>query len=120
MYIVCSFASGFHSGQVWSLDPGSDTLRLEVRFGAAIPNDQADEPDNLTVSPWRGLILCADGSGVQHLLNINPDGTSAVFARNVFNDSEFTGACFSPDRRTLFVNIQDPGIQLAITGPWKG
>jgi len=37
----------------------------------------------------------------------------------VFNDSEFTGACFSPDRRTLFVNIQDPGIQFAITGPSK-
>jgi secreted PhoX family phosphatase len=118
-YIVCSFANGFHSGQVWSLDPGSNALRLEVRFGASLPNDEADEPDNITVSPWGGLILCEDGSGVQHLLNVNPDGTSTVFARNVLNDSEFTGACFSPDRQTLFVNIQDPGIQFAITGPWQ-
>nr|BBJ54585.1 hypothetical protein SAVMC3_72140 [Streptomyces avermitilis] len=33
--------------------------------------------------------------------------------------SEFTGVTFSPDGRTLFANIQDPGIMLAITGPWK-
>ncbi|MET7801637.1 alkaline phosphatase PhoX, partial [Streptomyces decoyicus] len=33
--------------------------------------------------------------------------------------SEFTGPVFSPDGRTLFANIQEPGIMLAITGPWK-
>jgi uncharacterized protein len=120
VYIVCSFANGFHSGQVWSLDPGAHALRLEVRFGISTSSDDADEPDNITVSPWGGLMLCEDGSGIQHLINANPDGTTSVFARNVLNDSEFTGACFSPDRQTLFVNIQDPGIQFAITGPWKG
>lgn len=26
---------------------------------------------------------------------------------------------FSPDGHTLFANIQQPGIMLAITGPWK-
>ena len=31
---------------------------------------------------------------------------------------EFCGACFSPDGTTLFVNIQRPGLTLAITGPW--
>ena len=33
--------------------------------------------------------------------------------------SEFTGPAFSDDGRTLFVNIQTPGITLAITGPWE-
>jgi uncharacterized protein len=33
--------------------------------------------------------------------------------------SEFTGVTFSPDGKTLFANIQTPGIMLAITGPWK-
>ncbi|HEY0891421.1 MAG TPA: alkaline phosphatase PhoX [Cellvibrio sp.] len=33
--------------------------------------------------------------------------------------SEFCGACFSPDGTTLFVNIQQPGFTLAITGPWQ-
>ena len=32
---------------------------------------------------------------------------------------EFTGACFSPDGRVLFVNLQgDRDETLAITGPW--
>jgi Bacterial protein of unknown function (DUF839) len=28
------------------------------------------------------------------------------------------GACYSPDGRWLFVNIQTPGVTFAITGPW--
>jgi uncharacterized protein len=37
----------------------------------------------------------------------------------VFGASEFTGATFSPDEKWLFVNIQYPGITVAITGPWE-
>jgi secreted PhoX family phosphatase len=33
--------------------------------------------------------------------------------------SEFTGPTFSADGRVLYVNIQDPGLTLAITGPWS-
>ena len=32
--------------------------------------------------------------------------------------SEFTGVNFSPDRSTLFANIQDEGYVFAITGPF--
>ena len=32
--------------------------------------------------------------------------------------NESCGACWSPDGRTLFVNIQTLGITFAITGPW--
>jgi uncharacterized protein len=35
-----------------------------------------------------------------------------------FTQQEWAGACFSPDGRWLFVNIQTPGITFAITGPW--
>ena len=41
-----------------------------------------------------------------------------TLARNAFNGSEFAGACFSPDGSTLFVNLQSPGITVAITGPF--
>ena len=37
---------------------------------------------------------------------------------NDYRDSEWAGATFSPDGKTLFVNIQTPGVTLAITGPW--
>ena len=33
--------------------------------------------------------------------------------------NEWAGACYSPDGRWLFVNIQTPGITFAITGPWN-
>jgi hypothetical protein len=36
-----------------------------------------------------------------------------------FTGSEWAGACYSPDGRWLFANIQGPGITFAITGPWK-
>ena len=103
IFIVCSFAHGagdwslgMHDGQVWSLDPAAETLTLEVRFEVnADPSgagaDLPDGPDNITVSPWGGLILCEDGEGVQHLLAVAPDGSTSLFARNHSNDSEFTG-----------------------------
>ena len=129
-HVVCSYARhsdgsiGEHDGQVWSLDPAAGTLTLEVRFDVnpspdGDGGDLPDGPDNITVSPWGGLILCEDGEGVQHLLTVAPDGTTSVFARNHRDGSEFTGATFSPDRKTLFVNIQEPGITFAIEGPFN-
>jgi secreted PhoX family phosphatase len=32
--------------------------------------------------------------------------------------TELAGACFSPDGKTLFVNVYAPTKTLAITGPW--
>lgn len=129
-FIVCSFArgaadgsAGVHDGQVWSYDPATTTLRLEAYFprnpdplGAGA--DQPDGPDNITVSPWGGVLVAEDGEGTQHLVAIDDDGTPHLFARNAVSGSEFTGVNFSPDRRTLFANIQDDGITFAITGPF--
>ena len=36
----------------------------------------------------------------------------------VVGASETAGVIFSPDGEWLFLNIQTPGITLAITGPW--
>jgi secreted PhoX family phosphatase len=49
-------------------------------------------------------------------MGITPDGRVYAFARNRLNISEFAGPCFSPDGQTFFVNIQDPGVTLAIWG----
>jgi len=35
-----------------------------------------------------------------------------------YTQAEWAGACYSPDGKWLFVNIQSPGITFAITGPW--
>ncbi|MFZ5610252.1 MAG: alkaline phosphatase PhoX [Pseudomonadota bacterium] len=106
-------------GQIWRLGLGADgqeSLQL-----LAEPNDDTilDMPDNLTVSPWGTLIVCEDGGGDNYLRQVRMDGQITSLARNAHpGRSEFAGACFSPDGRWLFVNIQEPGITLAITGPW--
>lgn len=78
----------------------------------------ADDADNLTVNPHGGLVACEDGDGLNHLVLVAPDGSRAFLALNR-NDSEFAGANFSPDGRTLFANSQDPGVVFAIAGPWR-
>ncbi len=52
-------------------------------------------------------------------MGVTPGGQIYKFARNVQSDSEFAGPTFSPDGRTFFVNIQNPGITLAIWGPFR-
>ena len=48
-----------------------------------------------------------------------PDGKLYTLGRNTFDgNSELAGAVFAPDGQTLFVNIQNPGITLAVKGPW--
>ncbi|MGZ3114832.1 alkaline phosphatase PhoX [Streptomyces sp. H62] len=134
-YIVSSYARDEspgrpHDGQVWFYDPKRRTLTLKVLLGVnADPSADGafDGPDNITVSPYGGLVIAEDGDGVQHLFGATDSGRTYPIARNDLNIgseeepefSEFTGVTFSPDGRTLYANIQDPGIMLAITGPWK-
>lgn len=118
------------SGQVWRHDPHSETLRLVFES----PGDETlSRPDNLTLTPRGALIVCEDGgNSVQRLIAIGRDGQATEFARNAivldgqrngvsgdFRSSEFAGACFSPDGKWLFVNVQTPGVTFAITGPFS-
>ena len=119
VYIVCSFREGIHAGQVWSYRPQNQTLRLEVFLAVGDTEQPGDSPDNICVSPYGGLILAEDGDGTQYLLAVDDDGQTSGFARNARDDSEFTGCVFSPDCKTLFANIQEPGITFAITGPFR-
>ena len=74
--------------------------------------------DNITMAPSGDLIVCEDTATHCGIVGIGPDGMQYAIADNPYSDSELAGACFSPDGQILFVNIQYPGITLAITGPW--
>jgi len=125
-YIACSYARiddgsvNEHDGQIWKLDPVANTMELQVIFGVNPDpeSDNFDGPDNITVAPWGGLILCSDGEGAQHLFTVSAEGEPHIFAKNVRDESEFAGPAFSADGKTLFVSIQSPGATFAITGPW--
>lgn len=95
--------------------PGTLELFLESTSPSVIEN-----ADNLTIAPFGDLIVCEDRVGRARLIGITPGGATYELARNRLNDSELAGASFSPDGSTLFVNIQNPGLTLAIRGPWRG
>ncbi|MGV9772411.1 alkaline phosphatase PhoX [Streptosporangium sp. NPDC003464] len=126
-YFVSSYARtddgsvNEHDGQVWFYDPRSETVTLRTIFGVNPDPEQDtdyDGPDNITVSPYGGIILAEDGEGLSHLVGVTKQGKAYPMARNELNDSEFTGPTFSADGRILFANIQSPGYVFAITGPW--
>lgn len=133
-------------GAVWVLDLASQRLRALFVSGNQLA---AHNPDNITVSPRGGVVLCEDpdaapsgspdryGPGTRlvgltrtgqafHLLKNNVELTSTQIAgagkaigEGDYRESEFCGACWSPEGRTLFVNLQTPGITFAIEGPWE-
>ena len=116
IYLCCTNGGSARAGQVWKLDLAAMELVLAVET-----NDKAllEGPDTLCVAPNDDLIVCEDHRGRDRVIGITPKGGTYVFARNAFDDTEFAGACFSPDGRTLFVNSQNPGITFAIWGPWS-
>ena len=121
-------------GQVFEYNPAAETITLIYVSPSAT---DLDNPDNITVTPRGGLLLCEDAAGDhfigERLVGLTLDGNTFTFAQNninlttAYNDrvpagnyvrNEFAGACYSPDGQWLFVNIQTPGVTFAITGPW--
>jgi hypothetical protein len=116
IYFNCTNGGDASCGQVFAYNVKSGKLTLVVESPS---KSVLDFPDNITVAPFGDLILCEDGDGDNYVVGVNQAGELYQFAKNNINDSEYAGACFSPDGNTLFVNIQTPGITLAIWGPWS-
>ena len=76
-------------------------------------------PDNITLSPWGDVIVCEDNSNINRLWGIRTNGTPYIIAQNSYSGAEFAGVCFSPSGKTLFVNLQQNGMTLAINGDWN-
>lgn len=110
---------GYH-GQLWRItpDPEGKVDRVEL---FAEPRDASvlHRADNITFSPWGDLIVCEDENEPPRMLGVTPEGAFYVIGRNARGNSEFAGATFSADGSTLFVNVQNPGYTLAITGAWE-
>ena len=145
------------AGQVWALTPGrrsfrgrpdkdrdkdhhghggdqdgkgrrDDSLTLVYQSPST---DVLLKPDNITVSPSGGVLVCEDTDRARQtfLRGLTADGRLYDFAANnrtglipgtevAASWDEFTGATFSADGKWLFVNIQTPGVSFAITGPF--
>lgn len=126
IYFACTKGGKSKLGQLWKYTPAEfeglanasydhGTLELFVEPG---DSQLVANADNLTASPWGDLVVCEDREGPEvRLVGVTPGGRCYTFAQNHAH-TEFSGACFSPDGSTLFVNLQHKGMTLAITGPW--
>ncbi len=129
-YFISSSGGSTKGGQIWLYEPRTkDEGILRLLFEAP-DRELLDMPDNICCYPNSNLLfLCEDsdyiGSGGtpdNHLRILTPEGKVADFAKNIvsgYEESEFAGSTFSPDGKVLFVNIQEPGLTLAIWGDWK-
>jgi secreted PhoX family phosphatase len=133
IYVVSTGGGAAGEGQVFAYDPAAATFTCVF---VSPSSDVLNAPDNVTVSPRGGLVLCEDGSGREYLHGLTPDGEIFRFAENNvvlppefqdskgysgdFTGSEWAGATFEPKNGNwLFVNVQSPGVTFAITGPWR-
>ncbi len=133
IYFACTEGGTRGLGQVWRYEPspyeGTETeskrpglLRLIYECRSV---DAPAMCDNITVAPWGDLLICEDRSRsrvgtarTNAIWGLTPRGESYRFAVNRLDTSEFSGACFSPDGATLFLNLHQAGLTLAIRGPW--
>lgn len=128
VYFACTSGGAAQIGQIWRYIPSlfEGTSReaeapgvLEL-FVESTGLSDFENCDNIVASPRGELIVCEDSGGDNFIRAVAPDGLIYTLARNADpGKSEFCGACFSPDGETLFVNIQKPGITLAIAGNWS-
>lgn len=121
VYFTSTSGGDMKLGQVWEYTPsaknqGSLTLLFEVTDPAIL-----NLPDNICLDGKDRLVICEDNEVANHVRMLTPQGQVVDLAKNItegFETREFAGATFSPDGQTLFVNIQVPGLTLAIWGPW--
>ena len=115
---------GNGSGQVWAYDTRRKTLTCVFQSTGPL---HLDLPDNVTTSRRGTLVVCEDGTNDNFIRGLTKRGQLFDIALNRLTSStgtpryndEFAGSSFSPNGKTLFVNIQaSSGLTFAIWGPW--
>lgn len=141
IYFVSTSGGEKRYGQLWHYIPADGKLRTQDELVLVFESPAGsvlDSPDNICITPRGGILFCEDdasGDGDSHplapgiadvnrLIGMGALGEPFEFAVNLLNDSEFAGACFSPDGSTLFVNLfggseRGSGMTCAIWGPWS-
>ena len=140
IYFVSTSGGQKGYGQLWHYVPADGGDHLVLVFEAPA-GSVLDSPDNLCVTPSGAILFCEDDAnalgvddhdthplapGIENanrLIGLGLSGEPFEFAVNVLNDSEFAGACYSPDGEILFVNLfgdaaRGSGMTCAIWGPW--
>ena len=101
---------------------------LKLIYDSPTPTS-CDNPDNITVTPRGGLLLCEDAAGDnvtgERLIGLTLDGNTFTFAKNNivlhgglqrprrrpgdYRQNEWAGACYSPDGAVAVREHPDAG-----------
>ena len=124
VWFCCTNGGSEKRGQLFRLKPeGEGGGRLEL-FLEPRKSDLLTNGDNLTVAKNKDVIIAEDRvpeiaeSQICSLRGVTAEGRIYTLATNRLNTSELAGVCFSPDDQILFLNIQNPGLTIAVTGDW--
>jgi uncharacterized protein len=128
VYFDCTTGGALELGQIWEYDPAREALTLIFESTSA---DVLEGPDNVVIVPSTGdILLCEDALAPQFIRGLTPSGEIYDVAEGLTNATEFAGACFDPDGRTLYVNqygargglpggpAAQGGVTYAIHGPF--
>ncbi len=128
LYFCCTSGGAAKEGQIMRYRPSryegkdaeSTAPGLLQLFLESTDRNDFSYGDNLTIAPNGHLIVCEDqytDTVDNHLRGVNANGEVYPLGR-IRVQTEPAGACFSPDGKTLFLNLYSPTRTIAITGPW--
>ena len=135
VYFTSKLGGSAMAGYIYEYHPAREKIWLVYESPG---HAQFSGPDNVVVSPRGSLVICEDRLTQQkaaqnvagltrngeffRFCQINPSLKGSHGGHNLARtalDSEWAGATFSADGEWMFINIYNPGITLAITGPWQ-
>lgn len=119
IYFACTMGGKDKAGQIFKYTPNANDANGTIKLVyEAMEDGILERPDNITLNNFGDLIICEDNSYDERcLVGLTPEGHVYYIASNTM--AEWAGACFSPDGKILFANIQKPGLTVAIRGPWE-
>ncbi|WIM68686.1 DUF839 domain-containing protein [Corynebacterium breve] len=117
------------SGMIMYYSFADETLTLKEYYpadnsmGGVVPNHPTEEikqfhgPDNITVTPWGGVVTTEDGDNPCSLIAYNDSFGSREIARDLADRGEWAGPAFDKSGMILFASVQGD-CTYAISGPF--
>ncbi|MDC0602056.1 DUF839 domain-containing protein [Aliiglaciecola sp.] len=119
LYFCCTSGGAKKLGQIMRYSVTTETPTISL-FLESEHSATYNYGDNVCIAPNGHLVVCEDQYSDMvnnHLKGITTKGEAYDIAK-IRWQTEPAGACFSPDGKTMFVNLYSPTTTLAISGPW--
>lgn len=122
-YFVSTDGGAAGLGQIWALDPKRELVHLVYESSA---ESVLDGPDNIAISPRKGIMLCEDGgSDPKRMIGLSQRGEIFDFCRNVIaldtNDLATIDAVYPGTQANFWDNVGEAGTPRSFSDrEWAG